>query len=141
MLGDRPALQGRVRALAEEMIDVITSNSLEPELVAELGQRTAGKKVMVILNSCHQFEHVAKEIEAYRAMVSIGSYLIVQDTIIDEKDEWIERYARCPVYEGHGGPGRAVEEFLAADPDFVADDSRERYLLTFYPGGYLKRID
>ena len=38
------------------------------------------------------------------------------------------------------GPAEAVSEFLAAHPEFVVDASREKFLMTFNPGGFLKRI-
>jgi cephalosporin hydroxylase len=34
----------------------------------------------------------------------------------------------------------AVEEFLAGTKDFESDRNRERFLLTFHPKGYLKRV-
>lgn len=65
----------------------------------------------------------------------------MQDTIIDQRKDWTEMYASCRGYEnGYGGPGKAVKEFLASPSNFVVDRSREKYLLTFYPSGYLKRI-
>jgi cephalosporin hydroxylase len=33
-----------------------------------------------------------------------------------------------------------VEEFLRTHDNFMVDGSREKFLLTFYPGGWLKRI-
>jgi len=33
-----------------------------------------------------------------------------------------------------------VEEFLATNKNFERDRSRERFLLTFNPGGWLKRV-
>ncbi|MFO7908094.1 MAG: CmcI family methyltransferase [Pirellulaceae bacterium] len=64
----------------------------------------------------------------------------MQDTVIDQKEEWIDRYAQCPGYESEAGPGKAVAEFLRSQhAEFEADSSRERYLLTFCPGGFLKR--
>lgn len=140
-LQDRPDLQARIAALADEMIEIITSNSIDPTLVEELRQRTKGRKVMVVLDSCHHYLHVRAEIENYKDIVSPGSYLIVQDTVIDEREEWIDRYAQCPGYEGRGGPGRAVREFLPGQSDFVVDREREKYLLTFFPGGYLRRVE
>jgi cephalosporin hydroxylase len=41
----------------------------------------------------------------------------------------------------HGpGPSEATAEFLAAHSEFRADSSHERFLMTFNPGGYLKRF-
>jgi cephalosporin hydroxylase len=33
-----------------------------------------------------------------------------------------------------------VEEFLKENRDFMADRGREKYLLTFNAGGYLRRV-
>ena len=45
-----------------------------------------------------------------------------------------------PVYPDFGpGPAEAVREFLAQTSDFVVDREREKLLLTFNPGGYLRR--
>jgi len=34
----------------------------------------------------------------------------------------------------------AVEEFLAENRSFVSDRSREKFIMTFSPKGFLKRI-
>jgi cephalosporin hydroxylase len=34
----------------------------------------------------------------------------------------------------------AVEAFLRAAPEFEVDGSRERFMLTLNPGGFLKRV-
>ncbi|MEN6576147.1 MAG: CmcI family methyltransferase [Phycisphaerales bacterium] len=38
------------------------------------------------------------------------------------------------------GPTEAVLEFLKTHSNFVIDKSREKFLLTFNPNGYLKRV-
>jgi cephalosporin hydroxylase len=41
----------------------------------------------------------------------------------------------------HGpGPFEAVEEFLREDSDFQVDKSREKFLMTYFPNGFLKRL-
>ena len=40
----------------------------------------------------------------------------------------------------HPGPREAVEEFLKDNDDFEIDHSREKFMVTFYPSGYLKRV-
>ena len=42
-------------------------------------------------------------------------------------------------YEG-GGPMEAVREFLKTHKNFSPDRTREKFLLTFFPKGYLKRL-
>lgn len=90
-----------------------------------------GEKVMVILDSDHHKPHVLKEITLYSALVSPGSYLIVQDT----------HFNGHPILPKFGpGPWEAVEEFLKTNNDFVVDLSREKFGMTFNPHGYLKRV-
>lgn len=94
-----------------------------------------GERTMVILDSLHTRDHVLAELELFWPLVTPGCYLIVEDTNINGH----------PVHTDFGpdrGPGayEAVEEFLQQDRPFERDASRERLLLTFNPGGYLRRV-
>lgn len=87
--------------------------------------------VMVILDSDHRKDHVLKELRAYSQYVTVDSYLIVEDTNINGH----------PVYPDYGpGPMEAVEESLKEDDRFAVDRTKEKLLLTFNPGGYLRRV-
>jgi cephalosporin hydroxylase len=138
-LKTNPSLYKRVQKIFNDYIYVITSNSIDPTLIAGLKELTEGKKVMVTLDSCHNYEYVLKELNLYSPLVSPGSYIIVQDTFLDEKEEWMKRYAHCPGYKLTGGPGKAVREFLEKNNDFTVDRAREKFLFTFYPSGYLQK--
>lgn len=91
-------------------------------------------RVMVILDSLHSRDHVLAELRAYWGMVSPSCYLIVEDSNINGHPVYTD-------YEPDAGPGpfEAVEEFLAENDRFEVDPSRERYLMTFNPRGYLRR--
>ncbi|WP_110498192.1 CmcI family methyltransferase [Bacillus sp. 196mf] len=90
-----------------------------------------GQTVLVILDSNHQKHHVLNELQIYRYFVTPGSYLIVEDTNINGH----------PVFPEFGpGPMEAVEEFLKDNNDFIIDESRYKYLISFNPKGYLKKI-
>jgi uncharacterized protein (TIGR03067 family) len=116
----------------QERIEFIKGSSTDPKIVAELAKRVQGRKVLVILDSDHSKNHVLDELKAYSPMVSVGSYLIVQDTNINGH----------PVLKEFGpGPYEAVEEFLATNKQFESDRSRERFLFTMHPNGYLKRMN
>jgi cephalosporin hydroxylase len=116
---------------AKKRIEFIKSSSTDPKIVAKLGGRVKGKKVLVILDSDHRKNHVFNELKAYAPLVNVGSYLIVQDSNINGH----------PVLKDFGpGPMEAIEEFLATNKDFESDLSRERLLFTMHPKGYLKRI-
>jgi cephalosporin hydroxylase len=87
--------------------------------------------VMVILDSDHGCENVTRELELYAQLVSIDSYIIVEDTNVNGH----------PSFPTHGqGPWEAVEMFLARNSQFVIDRECERHLLTFNPRGYLRRV-
>jgi cephalosporin hydroxylase len=86
---------------------------------------------LVTLDSDHSEENVTRELELYSPLVAPDSYLVVEDTNVNGR----------PAAEDHGpGPGEAVEKFLTAHKEFVHDRKCERHLLTFFPGGWLKRI-
>jgi len=112
-------------------VQVIKGDSVSPEVIGEIAQHVGSGTVLVTLDSLHTKEHVLKEINLYSQFVTPGSYLIVQDTNINGH----------PVYPAFGpGPMEAVEEFLKNNRDYEVDRSREKFLLTAYPSGFLKRI-
>jgi len=118
-------------AIWRERVEFRHTSSVDPDLVAELAERVRGKKVLVILDSDHRENHVYQELTAYGPMVSLGSYLIVQDTNVNGH----------PVVSDFGpGPMEALERFLSETNAFEVDASRERFLFTMHPRGYLKRV-
>jgi cephalosporin hydroxylase len=90
-----------------------------------------GEKVMVSLDSDHSKAHVLNELNIYSNLVSVGQYMVVEDSNINGH----------PVNPGFGpGPWEAIEDFLKADDRFVIDEKRERFGFTFFPHGWLKRV-
>jgi cephalosporin hydroxylase len=115
-----------------ERITYLLGSSTSEEIVSKVKARAAGAKtVLVILDSDHSRKHVLAEIGTYAPLVTRGSYLIVEDTNVNGH----------PVYPDFGpGPMEAVEDFLKASRDFQVDTTREKFLLTFNPRGYLRRV-
>jgi hypothetical protein len=116
---------------AHPRISYLTGSSIDPAVLRQIELRVgAARKVIVILDSDHSFEHVCAELDAYGRFVSEESYLIVEDTNLSGH----------PVHpEQDRGPMESVRQFLEKNSGFVPDRSREKYLLTFNPLGYLKR--
>ena len=95
---------------------------------ADLGRPPA---IMVVLDSDHSRDNVAEELRCFAPLVTAGQYLVVEDTNINGH----------PVFPAHGpGPYEAVEEFLQSTTEFVVDATCERFLMTFNPHGWLRRI-
>jgi cephalosporin hydroxylase len=94
--------------------------------------------VLVILDSNHTHEHVARELELYSPLVGKGSYLIVFDTVIEDMPS--TAFPDRPWAHGNN-PKTAVREFLARNRRFVVDKEVEnKLLLSVAPEGYLKCI-
>jgi cephalosporin hydroxylase len=86
--------------------------------------------VLVVLDSDHSYQHVLAEMRLYADVVTIGSYLIVEDGIINGN----------PVLPEFGpGPAEAIDQFLSARDDFAVDTQREKFFMTFNPRGYLRK--
>lgn len=123
--------EARDHPLFRQRVDFLLGGSTDPAIVAEVKRRVEGKKVMVILDSRHTRDHVLNELREYASLVPKGGYVIVQDSTVNGH----------PYAPNHGpGPWEAIEEFLRTDDRFVSDRSRERWLLTNNPTGFLKRI-
>ena len=95
--------------------------------------------VMVTLDSLHSAEHVLKELKLYSRFVNLGSYIVVQDTIIDHNPKYVDWFVRPWAKGAVAGPAQAVTEFLAENSHFQRDRQWEKYYFTFYPGGFLKK--
>jgi len=119
-----------------DRIIVITGDSASREIIAEVSELCRGKSVLVVQDADHRKEKVLKDLEDYSRLVSVGSYFIVEDSIVDLFK------ARHGLWDfgDEPGPLAAVEQFISENHDFVVDTERERYILTYNPRGFLKRI-
>lgn len=89
-------------------------------------------RVMVVLDSDHSKAHVLNELDIYAPLVTPGQFLVVEDTNIDQR----------PVmrgWMGGDGPGKALDAWLPQHPEFEPDLLAERFMLSFYRGGWLRR--
>ena len=104
-------------------------SSTDAAVVEEVRSRVAGRPVLVILDSDHSQAHVEAELAAYAPLVPVGCYVIVEDSNIGRI-----RKDLVP------GPLQAIETFLARTDEFEIDREREKFLITFNPSGYLRRV-
>ena len=119
-------------------IAMIEGSSVAPEVIAQVKAKAAGKRsVLVLLDSNHTHDHVLAELEAYANLVTIGSYCVVFDTVIEDlpNDAFNDRSW------GKGNNAKtAVWDFLRRHPEFEIDKSiQHKLLITVAPDGYLKR--
>jgi cephalosporin hydroxylase len=96
-------------------------------------------KVLVCLDSNHTHAHVFEELTLYSKLVSLGSYCIVFDTIVEDLPPDYMPGGR-PWNPGNN-PKTAVRDFLLLNDQFQIDHSIDnKLLISVAPSGYLKRI-
>jgi cephalosporin hydroxylase len=112
-------------------ITYLAGSSTDPQIVDTIRSSIGpDDRVMVVLDSDHAMSHVRAELDLYAPMVTPGCYLVVEDTNVNGH----------PVYPLHGpGPMEALADFLPRHPEFEVDGECEKFMLTFNPGGYLRR--
>jgi cephalosporin hydroxylase len=120
-------------------IELIEGSSIDPHIVSRVHQLAQGAdRVLVSLDSNHTKEHVAKELEAYADLVSVGSYCIVFDTVVEYMPS---EFTKGREWGPGNSPLNAVQDFVNNHPSFEVDQSFDsRLLITVARGGYLKRM-
>ncbi|PZR30024.1 MAG: cephalosporin hydroxylase [Citrobacter freundii] len=121
-------------------IKMMQGSSIAPEMVEKVKAFAKDKSViMVVLDSNHTHEHVLEELKAYAPLVSVGSYAVVFDTIVEYLPEDYLPGHKRPWGIGDN-PMTAVREYLAANNNFEIDESiNNKLLISVAPDGYLKR--
>jgi cephalosporin hydroxylase len=138
---NRRALEGH---FLFPFIKLIEGSSTAPQIVAEAkAQIEPDEKVLVVLDSNHTKEHVLAELNAYAPLVSPGSYIVAADGIMQQ----LAGAPRTGPDWSWNNPRQAAEEFVARNSDFIIEEPalpfnegviRER--VTYWPGGFIKRI-
>ncbi len=120
-------------------IKMIEGSAISTDIIEQIKPHAAGKQtVMVCLDSNHTHAHVLKELELYSPFVTVGSYLVAFDTVVEDLPA--DLYADRPWTVGDN-PKTAVNEFLKTNTDFTIDHAIDHKLLvSVAPGGYLKRV-
>ncbi len=88
------------------------------------------EQVLMIEDSSHTLENTLAVLETFSPLIKPGGYFIVEDGICH-----------------HGlnggpapGPYEAIEAFIVQNNSFEIDRSREAFLLTWNPKGYLRKV-
>lgn len=120
-------------------IEMIEGSSVAPDVVAEVRRRAAShQRVMVCLDSNHSHAHVLAELEAYAPLVTLGSYCVVLDTIIEDMPAG---YFTDRPWDKGNNPKTAVRAYLKEHPEFTQDLRWDHKLqLTVAREGFLKRV-
>lgn len=137
---DRGALERHPLA---KRISVIEGDSASNEVFERVsGSIRAEETVLVLLDSCHTKEHVARELELYSRLITPGSYIVVADGIMRDLTD-VPGGDKAWVMDN---PLAAADEFLKGHPEFVREqpswlchDGPLTENITYWTGGWLRK--
>ena len=126
------------------LITLVEGSSVDADIVARVRDLVReGERVMIVLDSHHERDHVLAELRHYGPLVSVNSYVVVTDGIM-------EQFAGAPRSRpdwNWNNPRRAAIDFLAripnfveAEPDFLFNEGMVERRVTYWPGAFLKRL-
>jgi len=124
----------RPTEIGHPRVTKIKASSTATETVAQVRSMIGpGDRVMLILDSLHNRDHVYAELVAYGPMVTPGCYAIVEDSNINGHPVFTD-------YAPDQGPGpfEAVADYLATTDRFEIDRAQEKLYMTLNPCGYLR---
>ena len=125
-------------------IRIVQGSSIDPKTIQKVARYIKGSsRVLVILDSNHTKEHVRAELEAYSLLVSVGSFIVATDGIMETvagaprtKPEWV-----------HDNPKQAAIEFVREhdnfrqeEPIWPFNEGKVRERITYWPGAYIRRV-
>jgi cephalosporin hydroxylase len=125
-------------------VTLIEGSSTDAAIVRQVeSQIRPDETVFVMLDSNHTKQHVLDELQAYAPMVTLGSYVVAADGIM----EHIAGAPRTKPDWSWNNPKAAAQEFVQRDSRFVIDEppfpfneGMVRDRVTYWPSAYLKRV-
>ena len=121
-------------------IKMLQGSSISSEMIEQVKKYATGKRsILVCLDSNHTHDHVLEELELYSPFVSLHSYIVVFDTIVEDLPEGY--FSQKRPWGISNNPKTAVEQFLKINKGFEIDTSIDnKLLISVAPGGYLKKV-
>jgi cephalosporin hydroxylase len=125
-------------------ITLIEANSIMPETVQRVADDIGPTgAALVVLDSNHSKDHVLSELRLYSRFVTVGSYIVAADGIMES----VVGAPRTSPDWASNNPRRAIAEFLEENPDFeisepawLFNEGMVSSRVTYWPDAYLRRI-
>jgi cephalosporin hydroxylase len=123
-------------------VELIQGGSTDQIVLEKVKEKVSkSKRVMVVLDSDHSYDHVLAECRAYGSFVSTGCYLIVADTLVGHVSEENAPRKRSKLWFKGNDPLTALQKYLEETDQFELDpEINGKLVLASSPGGYLRRI-
>jgi len=126
------------------LITLLDGNSVDPVILDRVRSLVRPTEtVLVVLDSNHSRQHVLTELRGYSEFVSVGSYLVATDGIMEQ----VAGAPRTQNDWGENNPRQAALAFVAENADFVIEEPRWPFnegavdrRVTYWPDAFVRRI-
>ena len=133
------------------LISLIEGSSIDSSTYEKVKELVSdNERVIVILDSAHDYNHVKNEIEIYSHLVSVGSYIVVTDG----SQEYLGSTPRAKSdYPGYvdtwkdNNPKKAAEDFVLEndqyeiiEPKFLFNEGNIDFRVTHWPSAFIKKL-
>ena len=125
-------------------ITLLEGDSTDAAIVAKVKELAAGASpVLVILDSDHTRNHVARELDAYAPLVTQGSYIVATDGItrdLSDVPRAMTEWKKDNPYEAACAFAAAHPEFRQQQPPWLFRDGDLTENVTYWPGAWLQKL-
>jgi cephalosporin hydroxylase len=130
--------------LLSSFVTLIEGSSIDAAVVDKVkSQIEPHEKVMVMLDACHEKDHVLAELRAYAPLVNPGSYIVAMDGIMER----LVGAPRSAPDWSWNNPRQAALEFVAENSGFAIEEPRFAFnegniteRVTYWPAAFIKRL-
>jgi cephalosporin hydroxylase len=137
---NRAAIEGH---RLSPLISLVEGSSVDSHIVQSVASQIgSAETVLVLLDSNHLKDHVLAELEAYSSLVSLGSYIVACDGIMQQ----VVGAPRTSEDWSWNNPISAVQEFIATHPEFECvepiwpfNESLIKDRVTYWPKAFLRK--
>lgn len=128
-----------------EYITLVEGSSINLDIVSKVKALVKpGESVFIMLDSNHTKSHVLAELNYYANLVSVGSYIVAADGIMES----LAGAPRSSPDWTWNNPKAAAQEFVKNNPQFIIEqpcwlfnESNISNNITYWPGAWLFRKD
>ena len=125
-------------------VTLVEGDSIAPTTVEQVRALIRpDETAIVMLDSCHEKQHVREELRAYSTLVTPGSYIVAMDGIMEE----LTGAPRSSPDWSWNNPRQAALEFVAENPDFKIEEPPFAFnegavteRVTYWPSAFIKRL-
>lgn len=128
----------------KKRIELVEGSSTAPEVLDQVKALVKpGETALVVLDSNHSKQHVLDELRAYAPLVSVGSWIVATDGVMEN----VVGGPRTAEDWTWNNPRQAALDFVAENKDFVIEEPvpafnegvvRDR--VTYWPDAYIRRV-